>query len=93
MLDSQKSMTQRGFDEKRQSETADQIVFEGPSGLPQDLGQRQSLIMNAMNIALKSGYSRDYQNMIRRYFNALSESEFILSPDTTQVKPSDGGIQ
>ena len=49
--------------------------------------------MNAMNIALKSGYSRDYQNMIRRYFNALSESEFILSPDTTQVKPSDGGIQ
>jgi hypothetical protein len=54
-----------------------------PSGLPQDLGQRQSLIMNAMNHALKSGYSRDYQKMIRRYFNALSEAEVVIMPDTS----------
>ncbi|MBC8345782.1 MAG: hypothetical protein ISR82_05940 [Candidatus Marinimicrobia bacterium] len=82
MIDSQKSMTQRGFEEKRKSETATQVLFAGPSGLPQDLGQRQSLIMNAMNHALKSGYSRDYQKMIRRYFNALSEAEAVIMPDT-----------
>jgi len=82
MIDSQKSMTQRGFEEERKSETATQVVFAGPSGLPQDLGQRQSLIMNAMNHALKSGYSRDYQKMIRRYFNALSEAEAVIIPDT-----------
>ncbi len=88
MLDSQKSMTQRGFEEERKSETGEQILFTGPSGLPQDLGQRQSLIMNAMNHALKSGYSRDYQKMIRRYFNALSEAESVIIPDTgtTQVE-------
>ncbi|MEA1882578.1 MAG: DUF4175 family protein [Candidatus Marinimicrobia bacterium] len=89
MLDSQKSMTQRGFEEKRKAETAEQNLFTGPSGLPQDLGQRQSLIMNAMTHALKSGYSRDYQKMIRRYFNALSESESLIIPDTT-VLPIEG---
>jgi len=85
MLDSQKSMTQRGFEEERQAESADQILFTGPSGLPHDLGQRQSLIMNAMNNALKSGYTRDYQNMIRRYFNALSEAESVILPDTNTI--------
>jgi hypothetical protein len=39
--------------------------------------------MNAMNHALKSGYSRDYQKMIRRYFNALSEAEAVIMPDTS----------
>jgi len=82
MIDSQKSMTQRGFEEKRKSDTANPISFAGPSGLPQDLGQRQSLIINAMNHALKSGYSRDYQKMIRRYFNALSNAETVILPDT-----------
>ena len=90
MLDSQKSMTQRGFEEERKSKIGDQTLFTGPSGLPQDLGQRQSLIMNAMNHALKSGYSRDYQKMIRRYFNALSEAESVIIPDTSSAPTIEG---
>ncbi|MDP6339953.1 MAG: hypothetical protein QF842_06475 [Candidatus Marinimicrobia bacterium] len=90
MLDSQKSMTQRGFEEERKSETGDQTLFTGPAGLPQDLGQRQSLIMNAMNHALKSGYSRDYQKMIRRYFNALNEAESVPLPNTNSTISIEG---
>jgi len=80
MLDSQKSLTQRGFEDERKSQTAEQIILGGPMGLPEDLGQRQSLIMEAMDIALKSGYNNDYQKMIRRYFNALNELETIIKP-------------
>ena len=80
MLDSQKSLTQRGFEDERKSQTAEQIILGGPMGLPENLGQRQSLIMEAMDIALKSGYNNDYQKMIRRYFNALSELETIIKP-------------
>ena len=47
MLDSQKSLTQRGFKEDRKAETANEIVYEGPSGLPVDYGQRRSLAMEA----------------------------------------------
>jgi DNA repair exonuclease SbcCD ATPase subunit len=80
MLDSQKSMTQRGEKEERKSETATEIFTSGPAGLPADMGQRRSLALEAMNRALKAGYPRDYQSMIRRYFNAISENNFLSTP-------------
>ena len=84
MLDSQKSMTQRGYKEERKAETANEIIYEGPSGLPLDYGQRRNLAMEALNQSLKAGYSRDYQTMIRRYFNSLSKIEQIsFEKDTT----------
>ena len=84
MIDSQKSLTQRGYEEERKSKTAEQIQYTGPMGLPDDLGQRQSLIMNAMNSALKLGYSNDYQKMIRRYFNSLNGLEATIKPLNNQ---------
>ncbi|MFQ6677639.1 MAG: DUF4175 family protein [Fidelibacterota bacterium] len=84
MLDSQKSMTQRGEKEKRKSETGTEIITAGPGGLPTDMGQRRSLALDALDRALKSGYPRDYQIMIRRYFNSISENEaFLLKGDST----------
>ena len=78
MLDSQKSMTQRGQKEERKSEVADfNMVFEGPSGLPGDLGQRRSLALDALNRSLNSGYPKEYQNMIKKYFNTISESKIL----------------
>ena len=77
MLDSQKSMTQRGFKEERKAETAVEVIYEGPSGLPTDYGQRRNLAIEALNKSLKAGYSRDYQTMIRRYFNSVSKIENI----------------
>jgi hypothetical protein len=81
MLDSQKSMTQQGKKEERLSETASKIVtFSGPSGLPEDLGQRQSLTSEALNQAMKAGYTQEYMTMIRRYFNSLSQSSLMENP-------------
>ncbi len=90
MLNSQKSLTKRGFEDTRKSKTATSIVYRGPSGLPQDLGQRQSLVSAALNEAMKSGYSRDYQTMIRRYFNALHDAEELISPDSLPVSETEG---
>jgi hypothetical protein len=74
MLDSQTSMTQRGFKDERKSTSAESIVvFEGPGGLPTDMGQRQSLALQALNKAINAGYSREHQIMIKRYFNSLSQ--------------------
>lgn len=88
MLDSQTSMTQRGFKDERKSTSAETtIVFEGPGGLPTDLGQRQNLALQALNKAINAGYSREHQTMIKRYFNSLSQMkiesespEVILEP-------------
>jgi len=84
MLDSQKSMTQRGEKEERKSETGSEIITTGPDGFPVDMGQRRSLVLDALDRALKAGYPRDYQIMIRRYFNSISENEtFLLKGDST----------
>ncbi len=75
MLDSQRSLTQRDYKQERKSQVARQIIYSGPAGLPADLGQRRSLVLEALNRAMKSGYPRDYQNMIRRYFDTISQEE------------------
>lgn len=82
MLDSQKSLTQRGYEEQRKSKTGTQFTYSGPAGLPKDFGQRHSLILDAMNQALRSGYSQDYKTMIRLYFNRIAEATDTVIPDS-----------
>ena len=83
MLDSQTSMTQRGFKDERKSTVAEKnIIFEGPGGLPSDLGQRQNIALKALNNAINAGYSRENQTMIKRYFNSLSQ----ISEEKTQMR-------
>lgn len=81
MLDSQRSIRQRDFSKERKATAARDLIREGPSGLPADLGQRRNLAMEALNLALKAGYSRDYQEMLRRYFNTL-----MSSPEFNDIK-------
>ena len=82
MLNSQRSMTQRGVKDERKSKTASQVSSAAPLGLPSDLGQRKSIIMNAMDEALSAGFSREYQGMIQKYFNSLNTLETFSISDT-----------
>ena len=73
---------QRGEKEKRKSSTASsKIVYQGPGGLPSDLGQRENIALEALNNAMNAGYSKEYQGMIKRYFNLLSKT-----PETSNIK-------
>ena len=74
MLDSQKSMTQRDFSEKRKSKTGNEFSYDGPTGLPADKGQRDLFLINAMEAALQEGHSREYQQMMKHYFRGLQEA-------------------
>ncbi len=85
MLDSQRSMTQRGEKEERKSTTAVNLFPRSPDGLPADRGQRRSVVLDAMNRAMKAGYPRDYQLMIRRYFETISNSESMLIQEDSTV--------
>ena len=73
MLDSQRSMTQRDLSKKRKSGEAENFLYIGPDGLPIDYGERKLILMEAMDKALKQGYSQDYNKMIRKYFQTLQE--------------------
>ena len=82
MLDSQTSLSQRGYKEKRKSYTANSSnTYSSPIILPQNLGQQQSLVLEALNRSLNSGYSREYQTMIKRYFNSMSQIKPEIKQD------------
>jgi hypothetical protein len=74
MLDSQKSMTQRDFSEKRKSKSGGEFDYDVPTGLPSDKGQRDLFLINAMESALQEGHSREYQQMMKHYFRGLQEA-------------------
>ncbi|MBA65243.1 MAG: hypothetical protein CMG55_05535 [Candidatus Marinimicrobia bacterium] len=87
MLDSQISMTQRGEKEERKSFTVkSQILYEGPGGLPADLGQRENLALKALNESMKAGYSKEHQTMIKRYFNSLSKKPIDKENENNIIK-------
>ena len=75
MLDSQKSLKQKDYNEKRKSKSAETFVYDGPIVLPDDKGERRSILTNALQDALEQGYSTDYQIILKKYFKYLEETD------------------
>ena len=78
MIDSQKSLTIRGEKEKeRTSITAKQKIYDEIMKPNSNNDQTNLIIIDAMNEALSSGFSIEYQKMIRRYFNSMLTTKLI----------------
>ena len=79
MIDSQKSLTIRGEKEKeRTSITAQQKEYDEIVKSNSNNDQTNLIIIDAMNEALSSGFSIEYQKMIRRYFNSMITTKLII---------------
>ena len=79
MIDSQKSLTIRGEKEKeRTSVTAQQKEYDEIMKSNTNNDQTNLIIIDAMNEALSSGFSIEYQKMIRRYFNSMLTTKLII---------------
>ena len=79
MIDSQKSLTIRGEKEKeRKSITAQQNEYDEIMKSNTNNDQTNLIIIDAMNEALSSGFSIEYQKMIRRYFNSMLTTKLII---------------
>jgi len=88
MLDSQTSLSQRGYKDERKSYSSDvSAQYTSPGGLPADLGQRQNIALEALSRSLNSGYTREYQTMIKRYFNAMSQIEIHNNKNNEKIIP------
>ena len=68
MLDSQKSLTQKDFDKKRESEAGQIFEYSGPTGLPDKQGEKDLLLMKALEEIEKENLSPEYNNLIQTYF-------------------------
>ena len=73
LLDAQKSIQRRDYSRKRKAEEGKQYFVKSPSQLPMDLGEREKQLRQDLLEAVKQGYTKDYQELIRRYFEVLSD--------------------
>ena len=75
MLDYQKSMREREHSQQRRAETGKDYVADSPEELPADLGQRRDRLQQDLLRAKQEGYSRDYLELIRKYFESVGQIE------------------
>jgi len=69
LLEASRSMQERGKDNKREGKSAEEILRQSPADLPPS--ERLERLRKDLIRALETGYSSDYQALIRRYFELL----------------------
>ncbi|RIK76731.1 hypothetical protein DCC62_10795 [candidate division KSB1 bacterium] len=75
MLDAQRSMRERDHSKERQAERSKTYRSLDPGALPGDLGERKTKIQEDLMNALREKYSRDYRELIQKYFEALAKEQ------------------
>jgi hypothetical protein len=77
LLDASKSMHERDYEKKRKATTGTQIVRRGPGELDPSLLEGKNKLLEDLLKSLEHGYSKDYQELIRKHPSAP------LSPHTS----------
>jgi hypothetical protein len=76
LLDASRSMNDRDYEKSRESNSGQDVTRRSPGAI--DLPEQQRQSMRTMMQQLRQGYSKDYENLIRQYFEALQRQR--LSP-------------
>jgi len=77
LLDAQRSINERDFEKNRESNTGQNIVRESPQDLNLSNDKNIEKIKDELNKAVREGFSRDYENLIRKYYEALQKEEIV----------------
>jgi hypothetical protein len=75
LLDASKSMRERDYEKKRKATTGTQVARRGPGDLDPSLLEGKNKLLEDLLKSLEHGYSKDYQELIRKYFDALQKLE------------------
>lgn len=72
LLDAQRSINERDFEQERKSETGRNIVRQSPSDINLMKLKKDSL-KEEIDKAIREGYNKDYEELIRRYFELIQQ--------------------
>ena len=73
MLDSQKSLTQKDYSEKRKSKTSKDFEISNMNEIPDHYGEKDLFYITAMKSALSKELPNEYEKITRIYFLNLQE--------------------
>ncbi|MBE0644424.1 MAG: DUF4175 family protein [Bacteroidetes bacterium] len=71
MLDASRSMRERDWEKQRRSRTGDDVARRSPGQIDPNLLDPRDGIRSDLQKAVNEGYARDYEGLIRKYFEAL----------------------
>jgi hypothetical protein len=74
LLDASRSLRERDFEKRRRAQTGNQIVRRGPAELDPSVLDTQTKLREDLLKAIEQGYVKDYQELIRKYFEELQKS-------------------
>jgi DNA-binding transcriptional regulator YiaG len=81
MLDAQRSLHKRDFNEERESRSAADIFSQGGKPLPAN--RKLEKLRRDVERALRDATPEEYEDLVRQYFRAISEAEGATPPQPT----------
>ena len=85
MLDAQRSLHKRDFNEQRESRTGAEIFSKGGATVPEN--DRMKQLRRDIDRALREGTPEEYEELVREYFRAISEADGAPVPAPTPAVP------
>ena len=79
LLESQRSMNERDFENRRRAEAGKLHPGKSPPALDLTTQEGRNRLRQDLLKALQEGYARDYEDLIRRYFDAIQQQEQQLA--------------
>lgn len=75
LLDSQRSMRERDYEKRRRAEVGKEIIRTSPADIDLATQEGRSKLRQELLKVIEQRYSKDYEELIRRYFEALEKEE------------------
>lgn len=73
LLDAQKSINERDFEKERKSESGTNYTRNSPAELNLKNQQGKEKLKEELNRAVQEGYNKDYEDLIKKYYEALQK--------------------
>jgi hypothetical protein len=78
LLDAQKSLNERDYEKERESRSGENVSRNLPPNLNLSSPNSLDKIRDELNKAVKEGYSRDYEDLIRKYYEILQNESLPI---------------
>jgi len=75
MLDAQRSLNERDFEKNRKSDTGQNVTRTSPPDLILSTEEGKNKLKAELLKAINEGYKKDYEDLIRKYFEALENEK------------------
>jgi hypothetical protein len=73
LLDAQRSINEKDYEENRKSNTGKNITKESPDALKLSPEERFKQLRESLNNGMREKYNKDYEELIKKYYEKIGK--------------------